>query len=80
MDKGADICIGFDDAVEIENGKCWSDGFWDRVWNGETVSDATRNAKDDCFLQWPTGYHGIDTYEISGSYNSYLTPARYGVY
>jgi len=76
--KHADICIGFDGEIEVENGKCWSESFWDRVRNGETVSDATSNAKDDCYWQWPVGYHGIDTYEISGSYNSCLTPARYG--
>ena len=79
-DKGADICIGFDGEIEIDNGKYWSESFWDRVRNGETVSGATANAKDDCYWQWPVGYWGIDTYEISGSYNSYLTPARYGVY
>ena len=78
--KNADICIGFDGEVEIENGKCWSENFWDRVRNGETVASATSNAKDDCYWQWPIGYWGVDTYEISGNYNSYLTPARYGVY
>lgn len=80
MDKGVEICIGFDGEVEIENGKCWSEGFWDRVRNGESVSEAARNTKNDCYPHWPFGYHGVDTYEISGSYNSYLTPARYGVY
>ncbi|MDD2472837.1 MULTISPECIES: hypothetical protein [unclassified Methanoculleus] len=77
--KGADICVGFDGEVEIETGNYWSESFWNRVRNGETVASATSNAKDDCYWQWPIGYHGVDTYEISGSYNSYLTPARHGV-
>ncbi|KAF1076151.1 hypothetical protein [Methanogenium sp. MK-MG] len=80
MDKGVDICIGFDDEVEIENGKYWSEGFWDRVRNGESVSEAARNAKNECYSHWPFGYHGVDTYEISGDYNGCLTPARYGDY
>lgn len=78
--KGADIGIGFEGEIVVNKGKTWSESFWDRVRNGESVSSATSNAKDDCYWQIPIGYHGIDTYEISGSYNSYLTPARYGVY
>lgn len=78
-DKGADIAIGFDGEIVTTKGISWSESFWDRVRNGESVSSATSNAKDDCYWQLPIGYHGIDTYEISGSYNSYLTPARYGV-
>ncbi|MGC9436059.1 MAG: hypothetical protein ACP5C4_08310 [Methanomicrobiales archaeon] len=80
IDKGADICIGFDGEVEVENGKCWSESFWDRVRNGETVASAASNAKDDCYWQWPIGYWGVNTYDTYGSCNSYLTPARYGVY
>lgn len=80
MNKGADICLGFDGEVEVRNGKCWSGSFWNRLRNGETVASAASNAKDDCYWQWPIGYWGVDTYEVSGSYNSCLTPARYGVY
>ncbi|MBP2133871.1 hypothetical protein J2128_001825 [Methanomicrobium sp. W14] len=81
-DKGVDMSIGFTGEIETNNGKCWSENFWERTKNGETVSNAISNAKDDCFWCIPIGYHGIDTYkayvENGRNLNVCLTPARQG--
>lgn len=80
--KGADVCIGFDESI-IESKSCyWSEQFWEHAKDGETIADAADDAKNDCYWQYPYGYHGIDSYqpyvETSGNSDNYLTPARYG--
>lgn len=83
VEKGADTCIGFQGSI-IESKSCrWSEQFWEYLKNGETIADAADDAKNDCYWQYPFGYHGIDAYilgvETAGNSNNYLIPARYGV-
>lgn len=77
-DKGVDAAIGFSGLIDNGKSNYWSDQFWYRTTNSETIYNAAINAKGDSWWTFPFGYGGVDTIVLKGSTGNYLTPARYG--
>lgn len=78
INKGVDAAIGFSDLISNSKSNYWSDRFWYRTKNGETIYNAAINAKEDTWWTFPFGYGGVDTIVLRGSTGNSLSPARYG--
>lgn len=80
--KGADVAIGFMNEINSAKAKSWSEHFWTRLNNYESIVDALSNARNDCYFEFPYGYWGIQDHyllvESAGYSNKHLKPAASG--